>query len=333
MKIRLLLAFFLAAACLGCKCTADNPAVGSVKPVQNQVWKGLDITKLTLLSDKQDLFTGETLKINNGGEALVDFHNQMILHLYNNSTTNLITATADPSVPLDVRMRLVEGGLVGVLNPGGGQAAFETPGGGTVYVTGTHFFIYYGNADQYLLAGNYDGSMTLSQSGESSISGGRVIPKGTYILYQPGKDVIQMDIPMDLSSESMMKNSSVDGMNRTASGLIDRALASPPEFRLTLESIKPDMLYSGDCPNYPNTAQIIVNAYAPDGIERVWIEWSVYDQKGEASMDQMATDIFVGSIGPASQGGTLTFYIFAMDKTGKTAMIGPFTIEVQICIG
>jgi hypothetical protein len=330
MKMRWLLACILVAACLGCQCAASNAAVGSVKPLQNQVWKGMDINALTLLQESQNLFNGETLKINGGGEAQLDFQNQMIIHLYNDSQANLITANPDPNVPVDVRMRLEEGGLVGIVKEGSGKAVFETPGGGTIYITGTRFFIYYEIYAQYLLVGNYDGSAILETA-----RGGTwyEIPKDRYVLYQPGNELIEMVIPDDLDFLTLMKAAADGGMSRTASRLIEAARVTPAEIKIDLVSISPEELYIGDCLNMPDTTFVTVNIFTSDKLDSVWLKWDLYGGGGTSEMPQIQTGTFQGQVGPVSQSGTVYVYVYARDGQGRIAQIGPFTIEVKICIG
>ncbi|HZU86011.1 MAG TPA: hypothetical protein VFF78_00930 [Anaerolineaceae bacterium] len=326
----LVLAVMLAAAGLGCQCST-NPTAGSIKALQNEVWKGPDTNSLSMVTDTpQDLHNGEVLRIQSGGEAMLDFQNQMIIHLYNDSQAKLISAHPDPNTPLDVRMRLEEGGLVGIVKDQGGQAVFETPGGGTIYITGTRFFMYYEVYNQYLLVGNFDGSASLEPAG-----GGAVyqIPKDSYILYQPGKDIIQMDIPDDLDVLTFMNDAAKGGMTRMGSQLIETALASPADIQLNLISIRPDELYIGDCPNTPDTTFVTAEVLSSQRLARVWLKWALNDEIGMTDMTQIQTGTFQGQIGPVTRDGTIYIYIYAEDGQGRIAELGPFTILVKICIG
>lgn len=314
---------------LGCQCSV-NPGVGSVKALQNEVWQGSTPDNLSLVPDQaQDLHNGDTLRIKSGGEALLDFQNQMIVHLYNDSQAQVISAHPDPNTPLDVRMRLEDGGLVGIVNDHqGGQAVFETPGGGTLYITGTRFFIYYEPYNQYLLAGNFEGSIRLERAEKGAEY---PITPGSYILYQPGKEIIEMTLPANLDVLSFMKTSAARGIEGVASQLLETALASPADLQLSLVSIRPEELQVGDCPNMTNTTQAVatVSGYA----ERVWIKWALNDQIEIVEMKQIQTGTYRGDIGPVTTSGTLYVYIYAQDKQGRIAQIGPFTIQAIICIG
>jgi len=331
MKMRLLFALVLVLACLGCQCSASDPVVGTVRPLQNQVWKGFESKGLSLMDEVEDLFNGETLKVESGGEAQLNFPNHMIIHLYNDSSANLIYAEPDPNTPMDIRMRLIEGGLVGIVKESGqGQAVFETPGGGTIYVTGTEFFLYYESKNQYLLAGNFQGSISLEPAG----GGERYdIPNRTYILYQPGKEIIPVEIPDAYDTADFMRSAANGGMGgRLSNSLIDMALMTPANITLTLESISPDSLFIGDCPSAPDTTYVTATMFSAGPVERVWVKWALNEQSGTVDMSQIQTGTFQAPVGPVTEQGDLFLYIYAKDDLGRFVQIGPFIIKVGICI-
>ena len=159
-----ILTVLAAAALLLHACQSSAPAtgdsIGTVTREQDLVEQGASPEGLRPVDGTNPLFEGDTLKVSEGGEGLLDFGDKLVVRLFNDSQVGLISTSA-PGTPLGVRLFLERGGFTGRLDEDGGQAVFETPGGANITVLGTQFFLVYNASQQMSTIGNYDGQVQL----------------------------------------------------------------------------------------------------------------------------------------------------------------------------
>jgi hypothetical protein len=142
-----------------------NP-LGDLIPEKKSVEHGPDENSLAQVSENAPFFTGDAIRVTQGGEALLDFQNQLRLRLFNDTQSQVVSADVDTAgTPVDVLVFLAEGGFTGELTRTGGKAVFQTPGGAEITVLGTAFWIVYDPIQRQTSCGNFHGSMRVSGAG------------------------------------------------------------------------------------------------------------------------------------------------------------------------
>ncbi|MFW6182600.1 MAG: CARDB domain-containing protein [Chloroflexota bacterium] len=142
--------------------TATEPEqapAGQIERINDRVELGAVDGPLQPLEDVAPFFSGDAVRVRDGGEGLLDFNDQMRLRLFNDTRLEMIAAETDPDAPLDVRMFLVEGGFTGQVLADGGRAELNTPGGATIVVLGTDFYVVYDPQAELTYIGNFAGSV------------------------------------------------------------------------------------------------------------------------------------------------------------------------------
>lgn len=141
---------------------SDNDQIGTITLQSDVVEHGLFGGALKQLVGTDPLYDGDSLRILKGGESILDFGDSMQLCLFNNTELNEIYRTSAEGTPLGVQIYLALGGFTGKITEEGSQATVRTPGGTTITVFGTEFFVVY-NPDLELTAvGNFDGSLEVA---------------------------------------------------------------------------------------------------------------------------------------------------------------------------
>src|SRR5690606_32428612 len=149
----------------GGETTPSTTALGRVRRELDVVEHGPGSGTLQPLTGSADLLAGDRLRVRGGGECLLDFGDMMQLRLFNDSALGVVSAESTEDVPLEVALYLEEGGFTGELTAEGGQAEFEKPGGVTITVLGTEFFLVYDPSRAMTVAGSFSGTVAVEGAG------------------------------------------------------------------------------------------------------------------------------------------------------------------------
>jgi hypothetical protein len=141
--------------------------LGSLSPARNIVEHGADEDALTRILETAPFFEQDLIRVTEGGEALLDFGDQMLMRLFNDTELQVVSAEIVEDVPLGVQIFLFLGGFTGQLTEEGGRAVYETPGGVEITVLGTDYFVVYDPETELTTAGNFDGTVEVTSAGSS----------------------------------------------------------------------------------------------------------------------------------------------------------------------
>src|SRR5687767_4980041 len=84
--------------------------IGSASRQSDVVEHGSSAGGFIQVNGSVDLFEGDTIRVRNNGEALLDFGGRLRVRVFNNSELGVVSAEAAPDTPLEIRMALAEGG-------------------------------------------------------------------------------------------------------------------------------------------------------------------------------------------------------------------------------
>ena len=115
----------------------------------------------------QNFFNNDTVRVTNGGIAKLDFFvNQISIRLFNDTAVDDVKA--DPSGTPDrfVRMKLVFGGLSGEVTKNGIPVHFELTNGVNIYILGTQFLVLFDPETSTTYIGNFEGTVAYSIPGQ-----------------------------------------------------------------------------------------------------------------------------------------------------------------------
>ncbi len=187
---------------------SENP-LGDLIPEKKTVEHGPDENNLTQISEDNPFFAGDAIRVTQGGEALLDFQNQLRLRLFNDTQSQVVSADVDTTgTPVDVLVFLAEGGFTGELTRTGGKAVFQTPGGAQITVLGTAFWIVYDPIQRQTSCGNFHGSMRVSGAGiEQPLEEGYAItiPDGQ----SPGQPRLLSQTQAEFEDQARLHNSPI----------------------------------------------------------------------------------------------------------------------------
>lgn len=159
-----LVCIFLLAACRPAPAATPAPpilsetgALGTVTRERETVEIGKSPETLQVVGENFPLLVGDILRVTRGGQALLNFRDNLKLRLFNDTKLKLESLTESEDVPLDARIFLEDKGLTGELVPQNGRVEFTTPTGVKVAVLGTRFFIVYDPVKRLTTVGNFHG--------------------------------------------------------------------------------------------------------------------------------------------------------------------------------
>jgi hypothetical protein len=290
------------------------------------VQMGKDPNSLDQVRDRRDLFAGDVLRIQEGGEGLLNFGSGMLLRLFNNSQVGVVSAS-DPGAPFDVRLFLEDGGFTGELTEPGGQAVFQTPNNAQITVLGTRFLVAHDSSTGTTTAANFDGAVEVSSPG--GVVG---LPPSTFTLVTPGQ-------PPDPPRPFQV---SMEEYNRVAR-LVQSPLLALREFGMvdlppTLEllEVSTDFIDLGsECSGTARSVAFVVFADddgGPDQV-RVSVFWELEGQRGEVRLERIDDFTYRGEVGGFQQPGQLFIFITAQDEGGQTSELEPIEVQVGFCVG
>ena len=171
-----LIAVLIVMAAITAACRpAVGPEVGTAVPVSiGEISRELDVVEhgpnaeeLNRVEEPVTLNPGDSLRITQGGEALLDFGSFLRLRLFNDTQLSKIIAESAADTPLIARLVLERGGFTGNLTKAGKEARFQTPGGAEILVLGTTFFVVYDPKNGTTTVGNFDGVVGAVSGGQS----------------------------------------------------------------------------------------------------------------------------------------------------------------------
>jgi len=155
--------------------------LGILSLEENEVLHGQDENALVPLLESASFFEKDLIQVIGGGEAVLDFGDQMRLRLFNDTELEMVAAEIGEDVPLGVQIFLFVGGFTGQLTQEGGRAIFRTPGDVEITVLGTEYFMVYDPPTKETTAGNFSGTVEVASAG-SQIS----LEDGTYVIVPDG---------------------------------------------------------------------------------------------------------------------------------------------------
>jgi hypothetical protein len=305
----------------------EVPPIGSVTREQDVVEKGALEAMLEVLIGTHPLFNGESLKVSNGGEGLLDFGNNVELRLFNDSVLGQIRLESAPGTPLDIRMFLESGGFTGVVTETGGKVVVETPNGAEIVVSGTEFFVIHDHERSLTVAGNFSGEIEMVAAGAL-----REIPESSFRWV--GADLrISPALPFPLSKESyeIISREARSPLTAFAIGIQDLGLG-PPEI-LSVET-DPEIIFIGNfCPDNPGTTQVEVDTLSRGGLIQVVVDWVQGESSGQVVLESEDGEFYTGEVGPFEEFLTVELRVTATDFTGAIGQSEPIFVEVVACIG
>ena len=140
--------------------------LGTLSLEENQVLHGQDESALERLLEKASFFEKDFIQVIEGGEAVLDFGDEMRLRLFNDTELQMVAAELAENVPLGVQVFLFVGGFTGELTEEGGQAVFRTPGDVEITVLGTEYFVVFDPETGETTAGNFSGTVAVASAGD-----------------------------------------------------------------------------------------------------------------------------------------------------------------------
>jgi hypothetical protein len=303
-----------------------NRRIGLVTRELDVVQRGSDSSSLQKIEGSSDLFTGDFLNIQEGGEGLLDFGSGMRLRMFNDSTLG-VTAASAPGTPLDVRLFLEDGGFTGELTEPGGQVTFTTPNQAVITVLGTRFLVAYDPRIDVTTVANFEGAV-----GVASPAGELFLPDGHYTLVYPG-DPPDPPLPFRIEMaeyERLARFIRSPLLALQEVGMVDR----PPFIRLI--HVSTDFIDIGnECPGQAKSATIWVEIRddrGPEGLETSAV-WTLGEQRGSIELKSEETDVYTGEVGGFNQPGDLIIQVSARDGRGQLRELEPIEIQVGFCIG
>ena len=282
------------------------------------------------------LFQNDALRLYGGGEGLL-YVGQLALRMFNDTALKEINVESAPDQPLSVRLFLEAGGFTGTLTETGGQAVFTTPGGATIRVYGTTFFIVFDSASGQTTAGNFEGSLEF-ESGGSNLP----VPPGSARHALEGQPP-SPEQPIPFSSDEFEQRAREQASPVAALDLFPPIVdvITPPPIEVDVEppnfggvTVAPRQISIGsECSDADGMAQITVIITDPGGIAGAEASWSIGNQSGSVPMERMDEQTFTARVGPAQEAGEMLVLIYTWDSAGNQAPALSLYIPVQFCVG
>ena len=320
----------LAVLACGRSTPQESPGDGSIGTIQ-RVNDSLEHNQARV-SGTDQLFQNDSLRLFGGGEGLLDL-GDLVLRLLNDTQLGGVSVESAPGEPLFARLYLELGGFTGHLTGSGSQAVFTTPGGATIRVYGTTFYIVYDSASQTTTAGNIDGSLEIESAGES-----QPVSPGAFRQALPGlPPSAEQPIPFTIGEFERRAREMASPVAALRSPQIITAEplpvdVDPPEFgEVSIEP--PEILLGSECPGADGMTQVTVTITDPSGVASANLSWFLGgDQFGSLTMERLDDQTFTARVGPVRDAGKILVSIDAYDGNGTHAPL-EFTIPAQFCIG
>jgi hypothetical protein len=335
-RILFIPAGLLLLAVLACGGSTATPPTGvsSIGTIQ-RVSDSLEHNQARVTASER-VFPNDSLRLFGGGEGLLDLGN-LVLRLFNDTALGGVSVDSAPGQPLFARIYLELGGFTGKLTGAGGQAVFATPGGATIRVYGTTFFLVYDQDSQTTTAGNFDGSLEIESAGAT-----RPVPPGAFSQAQPGQPPSpEQPIPFSIGEFERIARQLASPVAALGQLQPPVVVITPPPLPVDVEPPvfgevriePPEILLGSECPGADGTTQVTVTITDPSGVDRAVAEWRLGGQSGSIEMERLDDQTFTARIGPVQEAGEVLVTIDAWDNNGNPAPALQFSIPAQFCVG
>lgn len=147
--------------------TNTEALLGTLSLEQDMVEHGSDVDQLTPVINRALIYAEDAIRITEGGEALLDFGDQILMRMFNDTEMEVVSIDYAEDAPPAVVMHLFRGGFTGQLTAEGARAIYETPGGASITILGTEYFITYDPDTGITSAGNFGGTVEVTGAGSS----------------------------------------------------------------------------------------------------------------------------------------------------------------------
>jgi ABC-type transport system substrate-binding protein len=190
----LIILFSTAFCCDGCTDNGDNGGggttteepIGSIARIHTRVEAGRsgDIQEVT---GSRDFFDNESVRVVNNGKGRINFNDGSTITLYNNTSTDQVTAKFSPA---EIGVFLSNQGFDGYV-PQGSKFIVNMPNGSQVRILGTQFFVVFDESNYYSTVGNFDGTVLFTPPGGSE----RDLPPHTMVDIAPDGGINFLELP------------------------------------------------------------------------------------------------------------------------------------------
>lgn len=157
-------------------------ALGTLSLERDKVEHGPDVETLKQVVSSEAFFAQDAIRVTEGGEALLDFGDQILMRMFNDTEMQVVSADYAEDTPPVVVMHLFKGGFTGQLTAEGAQVFYETPGGAAITVLGTDYFVAYDPDTEVTSAGNFSGQVEATSAGSTVM-----IEEGFYVEVPAGQ--------------------------------------------------------------------------------------------------------------------------------------------------
>jgi hypothetical protein len=333
--VYLVILLLISQTALSCSSPTSNSApgkdpVGIVQRVSDTVEHNQ-----VRLSSLAPIYQNDSLRLYGGGEGRLAVGN-LELRLFNDTQLKEIRSESAPGQPLGVRLYLEAGGFTGRLTESGGQAVFNTPGGATIRVFGTTFYLVFDPGSQTTTVGNFEGALEIESGGEV-----QPVQPGTFRQALEGQPPTP-EQPIPFSQDEF------EGLARELGSPVEVINQTPPVVVFTPEPIpvdgdppelgeiriEPEMILLGtECPGADGMAQVTVSIFDPSGVAGGSLQWALGEERGEAPLERLDDQTFTARVGPVRQPGEVQVTIFAWDTAGNQTPGQIIFIPAQFCVG
>ena len=141
--------------------TAEEP-IGSIATIHTRVEAGRS-GNIKEVNGSRNFYDNESVRVVNSGKGRIDFNDGSTITLYNNTTTDQVTAKFNPA---EIGVFLSNQGFDGYV-PDGSSFTVNMPNGSQVKILGTQFFVVFDPDTNYSTVGNFDGTVLFTPPGGS----------------------------------------------------------------------------------------------------------------------------------------------------------------------
>ena len=165
--------------------TTEEP-IGSIAKINARVEAGRsgNIKEVTI---SRNFYNNESVRVMNKGKGKIDFNDGSMITLYNNTTTDQVTAKFSPT---EIGVFLSNQGFDGYV-PDGSSFTVNMPNGSQVKILGTQFFVVFDPETNYSTVGNFDGTVLFTPPGGSEQN----LPPHTMVDIAPDGGVNFLELP------------------------------------------------------------------------------------------------------------------------------------------
>ena len=300
--------------------TSADPSIGTIVRISDLVQQNDD-----QVTDENSLFEGDEISVVNGGEGLLDFRDQLVVRIFNNTEIGGVMMESTPGTPFDILLVLEGGGITGKLYEEGSRTEVMIPGGASIIIYGTDFFIVHDEVNEITSAGNFNGEMEIEINSVPEA----VIPPRKFVEIYYGEEITD-PLPIDFTkSEFEYRSRELESPISALYKIIDEE----PPF-IGRYDFDPDEIWIGKfCPDYPGTTHVRVYVADDVGIDTVNAVWFVGKEEGETILESVGVNMYMGEIGPVTETGELNIYFEAVDLSGRSTFSDGVIIPVHSCIG